>query len=63
MIHQEDPRTEDEIARLAFLVDRDATGEFERAVEALAPSFDDDILFKLAGPIAPYSFIDVHLEG
>ncbi len=54
-----EPRGDQEIARLAMLVKADAEDAVTGSIEAAARAFDDDILFSISGPIAPYSFLDL----
>jgi hypothetical protein len=58
----EPPRSETEIARLAFLVDRQRVGEFEQAVGVAATGFDERYRFDFGGPWAPYSFVKLQLQ-
>lgn len=57
-----DASSENELVRLAILVGRDDAEEYERLVGVAAEQFDDTHVFKLAGPFAPHSFVDLHLD-
>ncbi len=50
-------RTENEIANLAMLVARDGQDSFEAAVREAAATFDDDLVFSIAGPSPPHNFV------
>lgn len=56
------PRTDEEVARLACLVPRDAIEAFRDAVHALADQFDDNYNVKCDGPWAPYNFVNLRLH-
>ena len=56
-----DPSSESELVRLTALVAKEDTEAFESAVERVAERFDDTHAFRLSGPFAPHSFVDLHL--
>ncbi len=56
------PAAESELVRIAALVERDDRGAFDRAVEAAAEQFDASHVVRLAGPFAPHSFVDLHMN-
>lgn len=43
----------------SFLVAVDELAQFEAAVEACDQAFNGELLFKLVGPMPPYSFVDL----
>jgi hypothetical protein len=57
-----EPTSEAELVRLAVLVGRDDAERYEELVGIAAGRFDDTHVFKLAGPFAPHSFVDLHLD-
>ena len=61
-IHQNPPR-ENEVMRLACLVDRSKLGEFENAVFEAANLFDNNFALDFNGPWAPHNFVDVNLDA
>jgi hypothetical protein len=54
-----EPRGDREVLSLSCLVPREAVGAFDKAVEALAASFDDHFAFELQGPLPPHSFTEL----
>jgi hypothetical protein len=60
-ISWQEPRKENEIARLACLIERDAESKFEEAIHQLASLYDDKIGLDFSGPWPPYSFVDLKL--
>lgn len=61
-IESMDPTSENELVRIAALVAREEHGAFEDLVGRVAEQFDETHVFKLAGPFAPHSFINLHLD-
>lgn len=57
-IKQNKPRGEQEIMRLACLIDRPDQKCFEDAVFQAAHLFDDNYSFSFNGPWSPYNFVD-----
>jgi hypothetical protein len=57
-----DPASESELVRLTALVAKDSIPAFEAAIQRIAESFDDTHAFRLSGPFAPHSFVDLHLD-
>ena len=55
-------RNEEEVLNLAVLVARDQIDSFTRAVEALAPSLDEEIELRVTGPWPPYNFVDLRIK-
>jgi hypothetical protein len=55
------PRSEQEMARLACLVAKDSPKELDAAVEEAARSFDDRFILEQSGPFPPYDFAELHL--
>jgi Gas vesicle synthesis protein GvpL/GvpF len=53
----EPPRTEYEIFRGAFLVDRKDIARFDHAMDDLARARDGLVIFKYVGPLPPHSFV------
>jgi len=47
------------VLNAAFLVDRDREEEFDRAVERLDAEMGERLMFKYAGPVPPYNFVNV----
>lgn len=56
-----DPKSDEEIFDLAFLLGRDEVERWESAVEAVAANLADDLVIHIAGPLPPYSFSTLHL--
>jgi len=57
------PRTEFEVFRGAFLVEREAVTRFDRAMDELARKHDATLVFKYVGPLPPHSFVDAGSAG
>ncbi|MEL6499003.1 MAG: GvpL/GvpF family gas vesicle protein [Planctomycetota bacterium] len=57
-----DPSSESDLVRLAALIGRDERETFDAAVERLAGVFDESHVIRVAGPFAPHSFIDLHID-
>lgn len=57
------PHHERAVVNVAFLVDRDKLGEFDRAVEQLSRTRSPEVEFKLIGPMPPYSFVESGLAS
>lgn len=57
----EEPRTEYELFRGAFLVPRTEIDAFDAEMNALARERDGVVVFKYVGPLPPHSFVDVEL--
>lgn len=60
--HENAVKGENEIANIAFLVDRRGLAEFEKDVEQTAEQFDDHFSFQYTGPWAPYNFVHIELD-
>jgi hypothetical protein len=58
----EPPRTEYELFRGAFLVQRSEIEEFDARMNAVAGERDGVVVFKYVGPLPPHSFVDVELN-
>lgn len=56
------PTGEAELTRVTTLLARDDTGAYETAVEQVATTFDETHAFRLSGPFAPHSFVDLRLD-
>ncbi len=50
------------IMKLACLVARDRSEEFEEAIKQVASQFDNHYTFEYGNPTAPYDFVDVNLQ-
>lgn len=50
------------VANIAFLLPRSRQGEFEAQVHALDAALGGQLLFKIIGPLPPYSFSTVEVE-
>lgn len=50
------------VLNLAFLLPADRQPEFDRRVEALDQELGGELLFKVVGPLPPYSFATVEVE-
>lgn len=61
-IERLDASSETELARLSVLIAKEDLAAFEAAIDAVAEQFDDSYAFRLAGPFAPHSFVDLHLD-
>ena len=59
----EDERPELMVMKGSFLVSRDAIEEFRAAVDDLATASGGRMIFKLVGPIPPYSFVEFKVEA
>jgi Gas vesicle synthesis protein GvpL/GvpF len=55
----EEPRTEYELVRAAFLVEPRRIDRFDAAVDALARDRAGTAVFKYVGPLPPHSFVDL----
>ena len=51
----------DILANMALVVDRSKIKEFESAIYKLGERYGDKLKFKYAGPLAPYSFVELSL--
>lgn len=51
----------DVLANLAFLVSKNKMKEFEATIYKLGEKYGDRLKFKYAGPLAPYSFVEMKL--
>lgn len=49
------------VMNVAFLIQRDQEGEFEQRVRELDQAFQEQINFRLIGPLPPYSFATVEV--
>jgi hypothetical protein len=58
----EEPRTEYELFRGAFLVPRAEIDAFDAAMSSLAHERRAAVVFKYVGPLPPHSFVDVELD-
>jgi hypothetical protein len=56
-------RSEAEMARMACLVDKEATAGFDAAVQAAARTIDDRFTVEQGGPFPPYDFAELHLTA
>ena len=50
------------VANLAFLLPRSRQAEFEQRVETLDKALGGELLFKVVGPLPPYSFSTVEID-
>ena len=50
------------VANIAFLLPRSRQAEFDKRVEALDHEFGGQLLFKIVGPLPPYSFSTIEVE-
>lgn len=57
----DDPKSEQEVLRLAALVDRSKVADFEARVHDIASAFDASYRFDLSGPWAPHNFVRLEL--
>jgi hypothetical protein len=57
------PATERQALSLQLLVDEDRRPELDAAVRALSEEHGGRISFRYVGPIAPYSFAALSLDG
>jgi len=62
-IRVNEPRSEEEALNLAVLVPRGEMEAFTRAVEELAPTFDEHIELNVTGPWPPYNFVDLRIRS
>lgn len=53
---------ENDVMKLACLVDRDAEKDFEEVVLKAANQFDNNFLFDFNGPWPPYNFVEIKIE-
>ncbi len=51
------PRSEEMVADLAFLVDRDGVAAFTEQLHRTAEGFPDEYVFACRGPLAPFDFV------
>ena len=51
----------DALANIAFLVRRNHIKQFESAIYKLGDKYGDRLKFKYAGPLAPYSFVEMNM--
>jgi Gas vesicle synthesis protein GvpL/GvpF len=52
-----DPGAPDDVLNTGFLVEREKSQEFEKAVEDLSAELTDKIELRMLGPLAPYDFV------
>jgi hypothetical protein len=57
-----DPRHEDMLATVAFLVDRSALAAFDAALERFGAELWDEIRVRCDGPLPPYHFSELELD-
>jgi len=57
------PTTEEGVADLAFLVDRQLQKRFEERVGEIASSWPAQYVFRCTGPRAPFNFVDLQLAA
>ena len=57
-----EPRHEDMLANVAFLVERGRRRAFDAALEELGALFGDEARVRCVGPLPPYRFVEVMLE-
>jgi len=57
------PTTEETVADLAFLVDRDAQERFEDRVGEMAALWPPEYVFQCTGPWAPFNFVEAQLSA
>jgi hypothetical protein len=50
------------IFNVAFLIDRDKKGEFEKRLDELNELYNENINFRCVGPLPPYSFYTVEVK-
>lgn len=55
-------KTEDMVANVSFLLDRDWLQEFDARVEQIASEHEGRIDVKYVGPMPPFSFVDLQLH-
>ncbi len=60
-VRKNEPKQDEQIFDLAFLIQRDAVAAWESAVEKVAADLDNDLVIDLAGPLPPYSFSTLRL--
>jgi hypothetical protein len=58
----DEPKSEQEVLRVAALVDRAKLAEFEARVHDIAAAFDTSYRFDLSGPWAPHNFVRLELS-
>jgi hypothetical protein len=53
------------VLNAAFLIEREAEREFDRAVQALDAELGKRLIFKYVGPVPPYNFVNIviHWDG
>jgi Gas vesicle synthesis protein GvpL/GvpF len=61
--HTEDVSSADGAFNLAFLVERERTEDFSKAVAELAGELGERVSIRYVGPLPPYSFADMELTG
>ncbi|MEN0020789.1 MAG: GvpL/GvpF family gas vesicle protein [Planctomycetota bacterium] len=57
-----EPSSESDLVCLAALIGRDERSAFDAAIESLAEAFDESHVIRIAGPFAPHSFLDLHVD-
>jgi hypothetical protein len=62
-VEEEEERPELMVMKGSFLVPRDAVEGFRAAVDDLATEAGDRMIFKLLGPLPPYSFVEFEVEA
>jgi hypothetical protein len=62
-IRQNRCRNEQELARVACLIEKDKTDVFVNAVSKAAEQFEDDYVFDYNGPVPPYNFVEVRIRA
>jgi len=56
------PTDEGDLARVVALVERGSLEAFEHALAEVASGYDESHVFRLAGPFAPHSFVELQLD-
>jgi hypothetical protein len=59
----EEPRTEYELLRASYLVERGRIGEFDKRVNEIAGREGGRMSFSYAGPLPPHSFVSLSPRG